>query len=77
MILKQIVQKTLKKQGFDNKPNGTSSTLLQFAASRKPTNFGEADATLKAYYEQKGERLINGSKEYLKGIKELKSKYNF
>lgn len=72
-----VLSNTHKKQGFDNKPNGTSSNLLQFAASRKPTNFGEADATLKAYYEQKGERLINGSKEYLKGIKELKSTYNF
>tara|TARA_R100001530_G_scaffold11236_2_gene10868 strand:+ start:118 stop:987 length:870 start_codon:yes stop_codon:yes gene_type:complete len=72
-----VLSNTHKKQGFDNKPNGTSSSLLQFAASRKPTNFGEADATLKAYYEQKGERLINGSKEYLKGIKELKSTYNF
>ena len=72
-----VLSNTHKKQGFDNKPNGTSSSLLQFAASRKPTNFGEADATLKAYYEQKGERLINGSKQYLTGIKELKSTYNF
>jgi hypothetical protein len=72
-----VLSNVNKKQGFDNKPDGTSSSLLQFAASRKPTNFGEADATLKAYYEQKGERLINGSKQYLTGIKELKSTYNF
>ena len=40
------------------------------------SNFGEADATLKAYYEQKGERLINGSKNYLDGMKELRKAYN-
>jgi len=72
-----VLSNTNKKEGLGNNDNkGKSSNLLQFAASRKPSNFGEADATLKAYYEQKGERLINGSKNYLDGMKELRKAYN-
>ena len=66
-----------KKEGLGTKDNnGKSSTLLNFAASRKPTNFGECDATLKAYYAQKGEKIINGSKEYQEGIAKLRKAYN-
>jgi len=72
-----VLSNVNKKQGFDNKGADNNSSLLTFAASRKPTNFGEADATLKAYYNQHDKRLVNGSKEYLKGMKELKTAYNF
>ena len=73
-----VLSNVNKKQGFDNKGTDNNSSLLTFAASRKPTTFGEADATLKAYYEQKGEKTpINGSKKYLAGIQELKTSYNF
>ena len=66
-----------KKEGLGTKDNnGKSSTLLNFAASRKPTKFGECDATLKAYYAQKGEKIINGSKEYQEGIAKLRKAYN-
>jgi len=72
-----VLNTTNKKEGLgtgDN--NGKSSTLLNFAASRKPTNFGECEATLKAYYAQDNKRLINGSKEYQQGIEELRKAYN-
>ena len=72
-----VLSNTNKKEGLGTKENnGKSSSLLTFAASRKPTNFGEADATLKAYYSQKGEKLVNGSKQYLSGMSELRKAYN-
>jgi hypothetical protein len=72
-----VLNTTSKKEGLGTKDNnGKSSTLLNFAASRKPTNFGECEATLKAYYAQKGGKLINGSKEYQKGISELRKAFN-
>ncbi len=72
-----VLSNTVVKKGLGGADKyGKSSSLLAFATSRKPTNFGEADATLKAFYEQKGEKLINGSKQYLDGMKELRKAYN-
>ena len=61
----------------DNTKNNSKSSLSLFAASRKPTNFGEAEATIKAYYESKGERIINGSKKMMQGLSELRAIYKF
>lgn len=61
----------------DNTNNNSKSSLSLFAAGRKPTNFGEAEATIKAYYESKGERIVNGSKKMLQGLSELRSIYKF
>ena len=61
----------------DNTKNNSKSSLSLFAASRKPTNFGEAELTIKAYYESKGERVINGSKKMLQGLSELRKIYKF
>ena len=72
-----VLSITNKKEGLGGKEiNAKSSTLLNFAASRKPTNFGEADATLKAYYQQQEKKIVNGSKEYLSGMSELRKAYN-
>ena len=71
-----VLNTTNKKEGLGTKDNnGKSSTLLSFAASRKPTTFGECEATLKAYHAQNGKKIINGSKEYQQGIEELRSSY--
>jgi len=61
----------------DNTKNNSKSSLSLFAASRKPTNFGEAERTIKDYYESKGERIINGSKKMLQGLSELRAIYKF
>ena len=68
------------KTGLGNGENtnkNSKSSLSLFAASRKPTNFGEAEATVKAYYESKGEKIINGSKKMLQGLSELRGIYKF
>jgi len=61
----------------DNTNNNSKSSLSLFAAGRKPTNFGEAELTIKAYYESKGERIVNGSKKMLQGLSELRAIYKF
>jgi len=72
-----VLDNTTKKEGLGGNNNGgKSSSLLDFAKSRIPTNFAEAEATLKAFYELQNKRLINGSSDYMKGIKELRQAYN-
>ena len=60
----------------DNTKNNSKSSLSLFAVSRKPTNYPEVEATVKAWYQLKGVKIINGSKEMLQGIKELRKIYN-
>ena len=72
-----VLESTNKKEGLGgNNKGGKSSSLLDFAKSRIPTNFAEVEATLKAFYELQNKRLINGSSDYMKGIKELRQAYN-
>jgi len=72
-----VLDNTNKKEGLGgNRDNKKPSSLLSFAASRQPSNFEEIQATLKAYYKQKGEPLVNGDKNYIKGLKELREAYN-
>jgi hypothetical protein len=60
----------------DNTNKNSKSSLSLFAASRVPTNFGEMEATIKAFYLQQGKTIVNGGKEMMQGIKELKKLYN-
>jgi hypothetical protein len=60
----------------DNTNKNSKSSLSLFASSRVPTNFGEIEATVKAFYTQQGKNIVNGSKEMLQGIRELKKLYN-
>ena len=73
-----VLDNSTKKEGVhaENKGNGVKSSLLSFAASRKPTNFEDIDATVRAFYTQNNEKVVNGSRRYQNDVMELRKAYN-
>jgi hypothetical protein len=73
-----ILDNSTKKEGVhaENQGNSIKSSLSSFAASRKPTNFADIDATVRAFYKQNNEKIVNGSRRYNKDVTELRKAYN-